>query len=534
MGKKICIVGGGSSGLTAIKCCLDEDLEPTCFERSEDIGGLWRFKKEPEDGRASIYKSVIINSSKEMMCFSDYPIPADYPNFMHNLKIMEYFRMYAKNFGLLKYIRCKTTVCSIKKRPDFLTSGQWDVITECEGKQVSEIYDGILVCSGHHTFPHLPLETFPGINKFKGQYFHSREYKNPLPFQDKKVIVIGIGNSGGDMAVELSATAKQVYLSTRRGAWIVNRVGYGGIPYDILLYSRFKLFVKNFMTKEMLNSWAEKKVNARFNHENFGLLPKHRIMSQPPTCNDDLPNRIIAGKVLVKPNVKEFTETDAIFEDGSVVEDIDTVFFATGYMFSFPFFDDSNFKVEKNKIPLYKFVFPPKLEKPTVAFLGLIQPLGAIMPMAELQARWATRVFKGLCTLPSTKEMMADIKFKMEEMAKRYVDSSRYTIQVDFIEYLDEIASQFGAKPNILQFLFTDPKLAWELIFGPCSPHQYRLTGPGKWSGAREAILTLHDRIIKPTKTRVLPDPPKKSKSLIQLLLKMMVIFAVLAAIYYV
>ncbi|XP_063282762.1 flavin-containing monooxygenase 5-like [Pelobates fuscus] len=534
MGKKICVIGAGSSGLTAIKCCLDEDLEPTCFESSDDIGGLWRFKENPEDGRASIYKSVIINTSKEMMCFSDYPIPDEFPNYMHNSKIMEYFRMYAKNFNLLKYIRLKTSVCSVKRHPDFATTGQWDVVTECDGKKESHIFDGILICSGHHTFPHLPLHSFPGIEKFKGQYFHSRDYKNPQSFQDKRVIVIGIGNSGGDLAVELSSVAKQVYLSTRRGAWVVNRVCDEGFPLDVVLYSRYRLLLKQFMTTEMLNNWAEKKMNARFNHENYGIKPKHRISSQHPTINDDLPNRIIAGKVLMKCNVKEFTETDAIFEDGTVEKNIDAVFFATGYSFSFPFFDDPALKVVNNKIPLYKMVFPPVLEKTTVACIGLIQPIGAIMPLSELQARWATRVFKGLCKLPSKDDMLADIAMKKRELECRYVESPRHTIQVDFLEYLDELASQICVKPNVLRFLFTDPKLAWELFFGPCTPYQYRLTGDGKWPGARKAILSQRDRIIKPTKTRVLDDDMTKHKSPISFLLKILSIFAILSAIYFV
>lgn len=96
----------------------------------------------------------------------------------------------------------------------------------------------------------------------------------------------------------------------------------------------------------------------------------------------------------VKTNVKEFTETAAIFEDGSREDDIDAVIFATGYSFAFPFLEDS-VKVVKNKVSLYKKVFPPNLEKPTLAIIGLIQPLGAIMPISELQGRWATQVFKG-------------------------------------------------------------------------------------------------------------------------------------------
>ena len=120
----------------------------------------------------------------------------------------------------------------------------------------------------------------------------------------------------------------------------------------------------------------------------------HRALSQHPTVNDDLPNRIISGFVKVKTNVKEFTETAAIFEDGSREDDIDAVIFATGYSFAFPFLEDS-VQVVKNKVSLYKKVFPPNLEKPTLAIIGLIQPLGAIMPISELQGRWATQVFKG-------------------------------------------------------------------------------------------------------------------------------------------
>ncbi|XP_037682139.1 flavin-containing monooxygenase 5 [Choloepus didactylus] len=508
--KRIAVIGAGVSGLTCIKCCVEEGLEPVCFERTHDIGGLWRFEESLEEGRASIYKSVIINTSKEMMCFSDYPIPDDYPNFMHNSHVLEYFRMYARDFGLLKYIQFKTTVCSVRKRPDFSTSGQWDVVTECEGKKEENVFDGVMVCTGHHTNAHLPLESFPGIEKFKGQYFHSRDYKNPVEFTGKRVIIIGIGNSGGDLAVEISHTAKQVFLSTRRGAWIMNRVGDYGYPFDVLFSSRLNYFFSKMLGPLLSNMYLEKKLNQRFDHEMFGLKPKHRALSQHPTVNDSLPNCIISGLVKVKRNVKEFTETAAIFEDGSRENNIDAVVFATGYSFAFPFLDDS-IKVVKNKISLYKNIFPPNLEKPTLAIIGLVQPLGAIMPISELQGRWATQVFKGLKTLPSQSEMMADIYKAKDKMAKRYVESQRHTIQVDYIEVMDELANLLGVKPNVLSLAFTDPKLALQLFWGPCTPIQYRLQGPGKWAGARKALLTTDHRIKKPMMTRVV----EKSDSMI-------------------
>ncbi|XP_066411514.1 flavin-containing monooxygenase 5-like [Molothrus aeneus] len=528
MAKKVAIIGGGSSGLCAIKACLQEGLQPVCFERTGDIGGLWRFEEHPEDGRASIYRSVIINTSKEMMCFSDFPIPEDFPNYMHNSKIMEYFRMYAQHFDLLRHIRFRTSVCRVSKRPDFASSGQWEVVTESEGKQEAAVFDAVLVCSGHHTNAHLPLSSFPGIEKFKGHYLHSRDYKDAQAFTDKRVVVIGIGNSGSDLAVEISQTAQQVFLSTRRGAWIFNRVGDQGYPIDTILTTRLKTFLQGLLSSSITCDYMEKKLNARFDHSRYGLKPKHRVFQQHPTVNDDLPNRIISGRVRVKPNIQEFTETSANFEDGTR-EDVDAIVFATGYSFSFPFLEGC-VKVVENEIPLYKFMFPPDLEKPTLAFIGLIQPLGAIMPISELQSRWATRVFKGLNELPLQHDMEADIEQKKEAMAKRYVKSQRHTIQVDYIPYMDELAHQLGVKPNLLSLFLMDPRLAMEVAFGPCTPYQYRLRGPGAWEGAREAILTQQQRILKPLQTR--PVEESTSAPAMPLIFKLIGAVAILAAIF--
>ncbi|NXW73149.1 FMO5 monooxygenase, partial [Hirundo rustica] len=492
--RRVAIIGAGASGLCALKCCLDEGLEPTCFERSKDIGGLWRFEEHPEDGRASIYPSVIINTSKEMMCFSDFPIPEDFPNYMHNSKIMEYFRMYAQHFDLLRHIRFRTSVCRVSKRPDFASSGQWEVVTESQGKQEAAVFDAVLVCSGHHTDAHLPLSSFPGLEKFEGWYLHSRDYKSPQPFSGKRVVVVGIGNSGIDIAVELSHAAKQVFLSTRRGSWVLHRVADSGYPFDFSYISRFTQLLQNLLPLNIINFFLERQLNARFDHTLYGVKPKHRVLDQHPTVNDDLPNRIISGRVRVKPNIREFTETSAIFEDGTR-EDVDAVVFATGYSFSFPFLE--GFKVVENQIPLYKFMFPPDLEKPTLAFIGLIQPLGAIMPISELQCRWATYIFKGNTALPPLTPLPPCQTLLPSLRAHRYVKSQRHTIQVDYIPYMDELASQLGVKPSLLTLFLTDPKLAVEVALGPCTPYQYRLRGPGAWAGAREAILTQRQRVVR-------------------------------------
>ncbi|KAM9384188.1 flavin-containing monooxygenase 5-like isoform 1-T2 [Pholidichthys leucotaenia] len=513
MTRRVAVIGGGSSGLACIKCCLDEGLEPVCFESSDDIGGLWRFKENPEPDRASIYHSVIINTSKEMMCFSDFSIPAHFPNYMHNALIMDYFKMYADHFQLTKHIRFNTKVLQIKQKSDFSHSGQWVVETESKnGKKDRHIFDAVMICIGHHCQPNFPLHDFPGIDTFKGKYFHSRDYKAPEEWRDKKVIVIGIGNSGGDIAVELSRVTKQLYLSTRRGAWIFNRVGDNGMPMD-LFFNRMLNNIQKILPFGLFNSIGEGRLNRRFDHSLYNLKPKHRLFSQHPTVNDELPNRILSGTVQVKPNIRRFCGSSVEFDDGSVVEDIDLVVFATGYTFSFPFLASQVVSVSKNKASLFKYVFPPELERPTLAIIGLVQPLGAIMPISEMQARWATRVFKGCVKLPSLAAMQNDIQNKKDAMAKRYVTTQRHTIQVDYISYMDEIAEQVGVRPNILKLLLTDPRVGLSLLFGPCTPYQFRLSGPGKWAGARQAILTQWERVAHPMQTRPCDQPePKRSR----------------------
>uniref|UniRef100_A0A8P4GFA4 Flavin-containing monooxygenase n=1 Tax=Dicentrarchus labrax TaxID=13489 RepID=A0A8P4GFA4_DICLA len=507
----VAVIGGGSSGLACIKCCLDEGLEPVCFESSDDIGGLWRFKENPEPDRASIYHSVIINTSKEMMCFSDFPIPAQFPNYMHNSLIMDYFRMYADSFQLTKHIRFNTKVLQVKQRSDFSRSGQWEVETEDkDGKREKHIFDAVMICIGHHCHPNMPLHDFPGIDTFKGKYFHSRDYKTPEEWRDKKAVVIGIGNSGGDIAVELSRVTKQVYLSTRRGAWILNRVSSYGLPIDMLNDRVFVTIVRRMLPFGLVCSMAEKRINQRFDHSLYNLKPKHRLFSQHPTVNDELPNRILSGTVQVKPNIRRFQGSSVEFDDGSVVEDVDLVVFATGYRFSFPFLASHVVTASENKASLYKYVFPPELDRPTLAIIGLVQPLGAIMPISEMQARLATRVFKGCIKLPSVASMLKDIQCKQEAMARRYVTSQRHTIQVDYVSYMDEIAELVGVRPNISRLLLTDPRLGLKVMFGPCTPYQYRLRGPGKWAGAREAILTQWERVAQPMQTRPCDEPKCK------------------------
>ncbi|XP_039985728.1 flavin-containing monooxygenase 5-like isoform X2 [Xiphias gladius] len=283
MVRRVAVVGAGSSGLACIKICVDEGLEPVCFESSDDIGGLWRFKASPEPERSSIYRSLVVNTSKEMMCFSDFPMPADYPNYMHNSQLLQYFRLYAEHFHLLRYINFQTTVRSVTQRPDFSLSGQWDVVTiNRDGAEERHVFDAVLVCSGHYTHPALPLSDFPGYETFSGRCFHSWEYKDADACRGQRVVVVGIGNSGGDIAVEISRSAEKTFLSTRHGAWVIGRMSANGLPLDMTAITRFNNILMLLLPKTLVNWAAERALNHKYDHRLYSLKPIHRLHRKLP------------------------------------------------------------------------------------------------------------------------------------------------------------------------------------------------------------------------------------------------------------
>ncbi|XP_056379209.1 dimethylaniline monooxygenase [N-oxide-forming] 2-like isoform X2 [Hyla sarda] len=459
-----------------------------------------------EEDRASIYKSVFTNTSKEMMCYSDFPMPEDFPVYLHHSKILEYLHLYAEHFNLLQYIQFQTKVCNVKQHQDFATTGKWNIEKENGGKRGVDVFDAVIVCNGHYNDPYLPSDCFPGLENFKGSHIHSRFYKTSDEYRGKTVVVVGTGNSAGDISVELSHIAKQVYLSTRHGSWVVSRISRGGFPIDMTMSRRYTMWIKNLLPRMLAAKINEKIMSSWFHHSNFGLEPKFRL--KHPIVNDYLPSQILQGSIVVKPKITSFSDTSVIFEDGSVA-DVDEIIFATGYSTMYPFLDDDIIKLNNNDVSLYKYVFPIYLEKPTLAFLGLVQPLGPIMPTVELQARWATRVFSGAAQLPSVKKM-ENYCLKSKDIKNKWFGLGRtQVLQTHYIDYINDVSKEIGVHPNMIFIFLTDPRLAWQVFFGPCTPYQLRLNGPGKWSGARKAILTQWERTIKPTRTRVLHECPE-------------------------
>uniref|UniRef100_A0A915A9N5 Flavin-containing monooxygenase n=1 Tax=Parascaris univalens TaxID=6257 RepID=A0A915A9N5_PARUN len=500
MNSRVAVVGAGASGITAARQAVQYGVEPVIFEFSDAVGGLWRYKPHETD-EPCVMKSTVINTSKEMTAYSEFPPPKEFANFMHNTRMLEYLQLYAAHFDLMKYVRFGVKVTNIERSKTYDETGNWTVsYTDKQGETHREDFESVLLCNGHHTQPYWP-QPWKGQEHFKGHIIHSHSYKDHRGYEDKVVVVVGIGNSGGDVAVELSRVAKEVYLVTRRGTWVFNRIFDYGVPLDISFNSRFKVMLRKALPSNLSNWIMERKLQQRFDHAIYGLKPQHRVFSAHPTINDELPNRIACGMITVEPNIAYFTEDGIVFEDGSHVDHVDEVIVSTGYSFEFPLLEGGKLiPVVENQVDLFEFMYPPVLApKNTLAIIGLIQPLGSIMPLSEMQARVFFDAFTGRTKLPSGERMKRSIEMKKREIEARYVKSRRHTIQVDYLPYMDELAELIGAKPDIKKLFFSDPLLATALLFGPNVPYVYRLSGPHPWPGAREAILGVQERVVAAT-----------------------------------
>ena len=427
---KVCIIGAGSSGIAVAKAFRERGLAFDCFEKSDQVGGNWVF--ENKNGMSAAYRGLFINTSRERMEYSDFPMPKRYPDFPHHTHIREYFNDYVDHFGFRDAISFQTGVEHAQR----LDGGGWEITLE--GGEVRR-YDALVVANGHHWNPRWPEPAFPGADSFAGVQMHAHAYTDSDVLADRDVVVLGMGNSAMDIAVESSYVARNTYLAARRGAWVVPKY-LGGRPTD----RRHPVFSNPrmpFRVRQILVGRAIRSAVGRM--EDYGLpKPDHRFGEAHPTVSGRILDRIAHGTVVPKPNIASLEGEHVRFADGSEVH-ADVVIYCTGYQITFPFFDEDFLSAPDNHIELFRRVFSP--EYPDLFFAGLLQPLGAIMPLAEIQGQWLADYLRGEYLLPARAQLHEYIRRDQEAMRRRYVASKRHTIQVDFDRYVYEVGRERGA-----------------------------------------------------------------------------------------
>ena len=409
---RVCIVGAGSSGIAAVKALKDAAVDFDCFELCSVVGGNWAFGS----AWSAAYRTLHINSYCREMEYADFPMPANASDYPHHEEIAAYFNAYVDHFGLRPFITFDTPVERARPKP----GGGWKVQL-ATGEERD--YGFLVVATGHHHTPRWPEPAFPG--HFDGLQMHSHDYRDMSDLAGKNVIVLGMGNSAMDIAVESSYVARHTYLASRRGAYVIPKYFFGrpGLPIP----PWFPWQVRQLVLQQAVRV-------AVGPVERFGLpRPSHRILQAHPTVSDGLLSRLAHGAIVAKPNIAELCGQEVRFADGSVVA-ADVIVYCTGYRIRFPFFDESVLSADDNELPLYARIFP--LSPADLALVGYIQPWGSIMPAAEAQAKLVADLLTGRYALPATAAMRHAVARDRQATARRYVASKRHTIQIDMPQYL--------------------------------------------------------------------------------------------------
>jgi hypothetical protein len=422
IGPTVAVVGAGISGLTTSKMLADYGLDFTTFESSDRVGGNWAFGNP--NGHSSAYRSLHIDTSKHQLSFKDFPMPEDYPDFPHHTQIKDYLDAYADAFDIRKHIEFENGVVHARRLPAD-EGGGWELETQRTG--VRRV-DRLVVANGHHWDPRFADK--PG--EFTGLTMHSHAYvdpRTPYDLSGKRILIIGLGNSAADIAVELSSRTlgNEVVISTRSSAWIVPKY-FAGKPAD--KYYRTSPYIP-FAWQRRFVQLMQPMTAGR--PEDYGLpTPNHRFFEAHPTQSVELPLRLGSGDLRAKGDVERWDGRTVRFVDGSA-EEFDVVIHATGYNITFPFFDEDFISAPENHIRLYKRIFKPGIDD--LAFVGFAQATPTLFPFVECQTRLVAAWLVGRWAPPAVAEMERVIDEDQQKYTAHMVQRPRHTQQLDYFLY---------------------------------------------------------------------------------------------------
>ncbi|WYZ46684.1 hypothetical protein EsH8_IX_000909 [Colletotrichum jinshuiense] len=507
IGNKVAVIGLGALGLVSLKNLVEEGFDVTGFERSSDIGGLWRYTTED---RTSVLPTTIVNISKERGCFTDFPFPDGTPNKQPPAKEVEsYLEGYVKRFNIRQFMRFNTNITCISHDDD---ANKW--LIEIDGSS-TESFDRVIIATGLNQTPNYPNIT--GIELFTGEQLHSKSFKRPENFDGKDVLVVGLGNSGADTATSLVGHANKIYASHREGSLVLPRIK-NNRPIDHGITLRFmavqvvleRLFPK--LSEKLFNAFAKSMQDGAFDmRPEWKLAPAPSLKTGVPIISDELVPALESGKVesvsgiskVIGPNKVELT-------DGRVLE-VDAIVYCTGYKHSFSLLDPKADPTTKTTpewaaakgsrgkpLPrLYQNVV--SLEYPdSLAFMGCVAfPTGAFV-IYDLASMAVAQIWKGSSKLPPKEEMELAVDKHHAwicDLARQNTVHPQIVNAHEWSAWADRTAGTgvdkyLGWGWEGWKYWLQDRSFCNLLMGGVYSPHIYRyFEGKRKrWDGAREEI----------------------------------------------
>jgi len=422
----VCVIGAGGSGLATIKNLREQGFAVDCYERETSVGGAWNWRHD----RSPVYAGTHLISSRPLTEFPDFPMPDTWPDYPQHAQLLSYLERYAQHFALGEHIWFGTEVVSVTPVGD----GRWDVTTRSTGggAERTQRYAAVVVANGHNWSPK-PVE-YEGLDGYRGQVIHSSAYKDPAQLRGRRVLVIGGGNTGCDIAVEAAQQATAVWHSTRRGYWYAPKYILGR-PADQVNALSFKLRLPLW-----LRQWIYRRTVLLTTGDvtRFGLpAPDHRPYESHPIVNSQLVYYAGHGRIIPVPDVERFDTASVELSDSRRI-DPDLVVLATGYLPRFEFLAPELLDQDSEGRPdLHLHAFARR--HPTLAVVGLLQADAGLFPLAHWQSVAVAKWLKLHATDPAR---AADVQRKESSRPvktwtrRNVVPSSRHWFEVSHTSYL--------------------------------------------------------------------------------------------------
>ncbi|KAF0976021.1 hypothetical protein FDP41_004697 [Naegleria fowleri] len=413
--KKILIVGCGFSGLSTSAALTRYGIPFDVVEANNQIGGNWF---------SGVYETVHIISSRKTTEMKDYPMPSWYPDFPSAKQMLDYFLDYCKHYRINERLSLNTELTRISEQQN--STGY--LVEFKQGNQTfTRVYKGVIINNGHHWSRRMPK--YENQEQFTGKIIHSKDYKEPSQLKNQRVLVIGAGNSGCDVAVEAARFGTESHISMRRGYYFLPRTIFGK-PAVELIPAFLPLFLQQIMFKFILMIVTGINYQKEYNLPN----PDHNLFECHPTINSELLQFVKLGKIHPHGDILRFKGGKKIeFKNGEEIE-VDLIVCCTGYDTSIPLLEPFVEKTEYGYPKLYTGIFVP--HKKFLYYVGLGQPRYGAGPL-----------------LTSSCDMLAKL-IKLQ-------DSMKYPVG-------DVLASVVGEKfptpqkPKISKDLLIDPHVAWK------------------------------------------------------------------------
>ena len=475
--RNVAVVGAGWSGIYAVRWLNEAGLNVTCFESSDSVGGIWKYRPERPGG---VFEATRVTSSKHFLHPSDFPFPETTPEFPHRGQVHAHLENYVDHFDIRRLFQLNTRVQSVDKVGD-----GWRVVTKNSDGQLEEaIFDAVTISSGPHQHPNIDYSAHPLYGNFSGRIMHSHEYKKSSCFSPgETVLVVGAGESSADIVAELVQAGAKVHWSSRSGQWFADR-NMGPYPADHIttqgtrvfagLFGFFEYSVRRFVTGAFVNlAWG------RGGHGIPEWLPEAPYLHQFLNKSRDGVLEVYRGNAVARRGIVRIQDKNIYFAGDEEPLVVDTILLATGFRPQWPF-------LQEQPKALYKLVFNP--DDPTLAFAGFARPIvGSIPSLSELQSRWIAAAWSGAVSIANREKRHSEMYFDTKHHKKLIRDGSELGMMVDQELYATELASQIDAHVHWFKLLLMWPRAFFILLISPWAPFKYLINDPRR-DRRREAL----------------------------------------------